>query len=101
MVKKSKRVVWDKPAYTSLEKAYNHIKQDSLTNAEKVRTGIIKITRSLSGRPEKYPPDKFKTDNRGNYRAFEKYSYRVAYKITEEEIIILRIRHVKQEPKEY
>lgn len=102
MVKKTKLVVvWDKPAYTSLQIAYDYIKEDSLVNADRVREGILKITKGLSDHPEKYPPDKFKKDNTGNYRAFEKYSYRVAYKITEQEIIILRVRHVKQEPKEY
>ncbi|WP_369427811.1 type II toxin-antitoxin system RelE/ParE family toxin [Membranihabitans maritimus] len=55
----------------------------------------------MADHPGKYPPDKFKTDNDGSYRAFEKFSYRVAYKIKEKEIAILRIRHVKQEPKEY
>lgn len=61
----------------------------------------MKIVDSLPGHPEKYPPDKFKKSNPGNYRAFEKYSYRIAYKHTSEEIRILRVRHVKQEPKEY
>jgi len=94
-------VSWDKPAYASLQRIFEYIKQDSPTNADKVREGILKITGSLPDHPEKYPPDKLKKDNPGNYRAFEKYSYRVAYKHTEKEIKILRIRHVKQEPKEY
>jgi len=102
MVKKMKPViVWDKLAYTSLQQAYNYIKEDSYRNAEKVREGILKIADSLVDHPEKHPPDKYKKNNKGSYRAFEKYSYRVAYKITAKEIIILRVRHVKQEPKEY
>ncbi len=102
MVEKSKRIiVWDKPAYNSLQKAYQYIREDSLTNAIKVRDDIIKIARSLPDHPEKFPLDKFKKNNSGEHRAFEIYSYRVAYKITENEIIILRVRHVKQEPKEY
>jgi plasmid stabilization system protein ParE len=101
MVKKPTRVVWDKHAYAALQKAYDHIKEDTPSAAEKVREGILKIARSLSARPEKYPPDKLKTDNPGNFRAFEKYSYRVAYKVTEDKIVILRVRHVKQEPKEH
>jgi hypothetical protein len=55
----------------------------------------------LPDHPEKYPPDKFKKNNPGNYGAFEKYTYRVAYKHTPMEIRILPMRHVKQEPKEY
>jgi plasmid stabilization system protein ParE len=102
MVKKTRlNVVWDKPASASLQIAYDYIKEDSPVNAERVREAILKITKGLSDHPEKYPPDKFKEANVGNYRAFEKYSYRVAYKITEQEIIILRVRHVKQEPKGY
>lgn len=102
MVKKSTPVItWDKPAYASLQKIFSYIKQDSHTNAEKVRDGILKVVSNLPNHPEKYPPDKFKKNNSGLYRAFEKYSYRIAYKSTENEIKILRIRHVRQEPKEY
>jgi plasmid stabilization system protein ParE len=56
---------------------------------------------SWAGRPEKYPPDKFRLDNEGNYRAFETHSYRISYKFTDREIRILRIRHVRQSPKPY
>ncbi|NOT76897.1 MAG: type II toxin-antitoxin system RelE/ParE family toxin [Cyclobacteriaceae bacterium] len=102
MVKKCKLViVWDKQAYYSLQQVYDYIKEDSPVNAEKVRKGILRITDSLATHPEKYPPDKYRTKNMGSYRAFEKYSYRVTYRITHKEIIILRVRHVKQEPKEY
>jgi len=66
-----------------------------------VRAEIMKAVDELPLNPEKYPPDKYKKDNPGNYRAFEKYSLRVAYKHTNEEIRILRIRHVRQEPKPY
>ncbi|MCA4895756.1 MAG: type II toxin-antitoxin system RelE/ParE family toxin [Cytophagales bacterium] len=94
-------VVWDKPAYSSLQTAIKYIKEDSVANAEGVQQGILKMIRELQDHPEKHPRDKFKKNNPGNYRAFEKYSFRIAYKITEREIIILRVRHVKQEPLEY
>lgn len=71
-----------------LQQAYEYIKEDSLTNAGKVKEGILKIIESLPDHPEKHPPDKYKEVNKGNYRAFEKYSYRIAYKITEKEIKI-------------
>ncbi len=102
MVSKSALVVsWDKAAYASLQRIYMYIKQDSLVNAEKVKNGILKITKSLSENPTKFPPDRFKNKNEGDYRAFEKYSYRVAYRYSKKEIKILRIRHVKQEPLAY
>lgn len=94
-------VVWNKVAEVSLRKAYQRIKEDSPQNAEKVREEVLAATRKLSDHPEIYPPDKFKSQNPGNYRAFEKYSYRIAYRHTEKEVRILRVRHVKQEPKGY
>lgn len=102
MVKKPKLVIiWNKRTSIYFKKAYERIKEESSSNAEKFKTGIVKVIDSLIDHPEKYSPDKFKRANTGNYRAFEKYSYRIAYKHTEKEIRILRIRHVKQEPKEY
>lgn len=103
MVEKSKlTVIWNKGAYTSFQKAYQNIKKDSLQNAEMVRDEILRIIRDdLPENPEKFPPDKFKMNNNGYYRAFEIHSYRISYRFTLKEIRILRVRHVKQEPKEY
>ena len=81
-------IIWNKMATIYFKKAYERIKEDSYNNAEKVKNGIVKVIDSLIDRPEKYSPDKFKKDNPGNYRAFEKYSYRVAYKYTVKEIRI-------------
>ena len=100
-MKRQPVVIWNTRASEQFRKAYAWIKQDSYANAEKVKLGIIKIVDSLPENPEKFPPDKFKKNNKGNYRAFEKYSFRIAYKHTEKEIIILRFRHVKQEPKAF
>jgi len=94
-------VVWNKKASIHFKKAYEHIKEKSYLNAEKVKEGITKMVDSLPNNPAKHPPDKFRKKNPGNYRAFEKYSFRIAYKFTEQEIRILRVRHVKQEPQEY
>jgi plasmid stabilization system protein ParE len=94
-------VSWTKSAYISLQKAYEKIKENSPASAENVKETILFMTRNLADHPEKYPLDRFKKDNPGNYRAFEKYSYRVAYRHTNSEIKILRLRHVKQEPKSY
>lgn len=102
MVKKTLPIIiWNKRAVNNLQKAYEYIKEDSLVNAEKVRNAIIKMVESLPSNPEKHPLDKFKMSNPGNYRAFEKYSYRIAYKHTAKEIRILRFRHTKQEPRKY
>ena len=94
-------VLWNKRASIYFRNIFDRIKRDSYSNAEKVRDGIIKIIDTLPENPEKYPPDKFKRNNTGLFRAFEKFSYRISYRFTTSEIRILRIRHVKQEPKEF
>ncbi len=96
------QVKWGKQAFKSLENAYEHIKKESLINAEMVREDILKSTRELSENPERYPPDKLKRNNDAKqYRAFEKHSYRIAYRYTDKQIKVIRLRHVKQEPRQY
>lgn len=51
--------------------------------------------------PEFYYPDKYKSNNDGSFRAFEKHKYRIVYKIFKHEIQVLRIRHTSMEPREY
>jgi plasmid stabilization system protein ParE len=94
------RIVWDITAKKELKKIYDHIKLDSLQNAEMVREGIVKATASLD-KNFVYRPDKYKRNNDGSYRAFEIYSYRISYRITLDEIKILRLRHVRMRPKRF
>lgn len=94
-------VVWDKVAKAQLRKAYNTIKEESLQGAETVKNGILSSVDKIPENPYRYPSDKFKKDNPGNYRAYEIYNYRIAYKVTEENIQVLRVRHVKREPLDY
>ena len=72
-----------------------------MKNAEKVRKAIIDKADKLSKHPEKHPPDKYQKNNDDTYRAFELHRYRISYRIKSDEIIVLRIRHTKMEPKEY
>lgn len=94
-------IVWNKKPSKFLVRALRRISEDSILQAERVEVNILRAITDLIQYPERYPPDKFRKDNPGSYRAFEIMSFRVAYKLTPKEIRILRIRHVKQEPKEY
>ena len=94
-------VVWRKGALAHLNKNYNHIKKDSLKSAKKVRDTIFDIAESLKDNPEIYPLDKYRNNNKGDIRAFEKYSLRVAYQVTKKEIRIIRVRHTSREVLEY
>lgn len=66
-----------------------------------MRDKIFDLAENLKQNPEIYPLDKYRKNNDGTIRAFEVYSYRVAYQVTSSEIRILRVRHVKREPLEH
>ena len=94
-------IVWDEEAVSQLKKAYEEILDDSYSGAVKVRNGILDVVDQIPEHPSRHPADRFKDNNSGDYRAFELYSYRIAYKITDENIQILRVRHIKREPLNY
>jgi plasmid stabilization system protein ParE len=93
--------VWSKRARVELVKAYAYIYEDSPKNAAKVRDEIIDITIDLPKRPEFYPPDKYKKNNDGSWRAFELHRYRIAYRVMKNEIRIARLRHTSRSPQTY
>lgn len=94
-------VVWSDLAIKQLKKAYDYIKKESLKSALKVRDEIFHETENLKHSPEIHPLDKYRKNNDGSIRAFEVYSYRIAYQVTPLEIRILRVRHTKREPLKY
>jgi plasmid stabilization system protein ParE len=96
-----KEVVWSKRAIKQLQDIYNYIAEDSFQNAIKVRNGIADKTVKASLYPESFPIDKYKNFNKGNYRAFIKYSYKVSYFIGKDYIRVVRIRHTKMKPLMY
>lgn len=94
-------VIWSSRAVAELQKAFKYIYQFSPQNAVKVRDELIDTTIELAKNPEIFPLDKYKKDNDGNWRAFEKYHYRVSYRITPTEIRIVRMRHTSRSPLKY
>lgn len=94
-------VVWSKLAGKQLKNAYDNIKEDSLQSAEKVRLEILQKAREIGKDPERYPLDKYRKNNDGSVRAFEKHRYRIAYQITRKEIRIIRMRSTYRLPLKY
>jgi len=94
-------VVWSDSAKAELKKAYEYIALDSLQNAKMVRDTLIDLTIELPNHPEKHSSDKFKKDNDGTWRAFEKYHYRISYRILKNQIRIVRMRHTSKSPLKY
>lgn len=96
-----REVRWPLVAQNQLARAYRYILLYSYQNAEKVKSDILLSTRKLTAYPEIFPPDKYRKNNDGSFRAYELHHYRITYRVTEKEIIIVRVRHTMMEPKEY
>jgi plasmid stabilization system protein ParE len=101
MVKGHKTIIWDKNALNNFESSINYISKDSVKNAEKVKQELLLKIEDLKNHPEKYSPDKYKYNNDGSYRAFEKHHFRVVYRIFQTSIKIITFRHTSMEPKFY
>ena len=93
------RIVWTKRSMQEIRAAHKYISKDSLQNADKVLADIADAVNKAIGNPEFYAPDKYKMNNDGSYRAFEKHRYRIVYRFTKNIIRVLRVRHTKMEPK--
>ena len=94
-------IVWDKPALLQFKNAIRYIFKKSVQNSEKVMNEILEKIDGLSAHPEKFPPDKYKKNNAGDYRAFELHRFRVSYFVGDNEIRITRIRNTKRKPRRY
>ena len=97
MVKK-KKVIWSYNAQDSLKGYYDHIKQDSVSAAKKVKSEIIRASQALSQFPEKHQLDEYYPNNSGNIRRFFRWSYRIIYQVNEDTIDKLNVLHSSQEP---
>ena len=101
MVEKVYQVVWTNRARKNLKQVYDYIREDSPQNAYKVVEAISTAVYKAIKNPEVYRPDKYKINNDGSYRAFEKHRYRVVYRFNKDTIRVLRVRHTSQEPLKY
>lgn len=75
----TRNIIWDRPARLYLRKAIKYISRDSVKNAGIVINAIFTSIEKASRFPDHFPPDKYKLNNTGSYRAFEIYSFRVSF----------------------
>ena len=95
----AKHVVnWDRSARDCLKQVLQYIRMDSPQNAQKIKAEVRTLVNSLPEHPFRFPKDKFRIANSGEYRALIVYSLRISYYIGAEEIRIVRVRHTKQGP---
>ena len=93
-----KEIIWSETAQNQLKKIYKYLSKKSKNEdiSSKVIDKIYDSVTILGTNWEIYELDEMKISNKGNYHAFEIYSYRITYKITLKQIQILRIRHTSR-----
>jgi len=94
-------IIWTRKADAQFEKAIDYIQQDSPAGAQKLYSIIVDLIEKTAQSPQRFPIDKYKKNNDGSWRAFEKYRLRISYRITKTAIHIVRVRHTSQSPLHY
>jgi plasmid stabilization system protein ParE len=94
-------VVWTKRSQLHMHQIFEYISLESHQNAVNVLEDIVSAVNKATTNPEFYSADKYKVNNDGSYRAFEKHGYRIAYRFNKNVIRVLRVRHTSREPKAY
>lgn len=84
-----------------MSQALRWVSEESIQGAELVENGIAKKLVQASLNPFRFPADKYKIENKGDFRCFVTHSYRLSFRVKKTEIRVLRIRHVRQKPKNY
>ncbi|RZM09102.1 MAG: type II toxin-antitoxin system RelE/ParE family toxin [Pedobacter sp.] len=98
-----KRIVWSRISLEQLNQIFAYIAEVSMSDniAERMVNQIYRSAKILENNYEIYPLDIHKTNNDGSYRAYEIVHYRISYKISEDEIQILAVRHTSRTPRKY
>ena len=96
-----KEIIWTKTSQNQLENIYFYLLEEtkSFEIADKVIDLLIASVEILKENSEIYEVDEMKFPIDINYRAFEKFSYRISYRINTEIIYIIRVRHTSRNPK--
>jgi plasmid stabilization system protein ParE len=96
-----RKVTWGKRAARDFNAAIKYIRKDSEQNADKVKEIILNKINGLADDRVVHRKDPHKKNNNGKYLYFEILRYRIVYHATPGEVIVIRIRHTRREPKKY
>jgi plasmid stabilization system protein ParE len=94
--KKKLPVRWDDSAAQSLQGIFEIIKEESPIQAKRVKDALLLLARSLDDFPEKFSKEFYLADEPNNYRSVSKWSYKMVYEVTDDEIIIVMLFHGRQ-----
>jgi addiction module RelE/StbE family toxin len=98
-MKKYYRVIIPPIAKESLREIFEYIKTDSPTAAIKVQKKLIEVAKSLKNLPERFSKEHFLSEKKGNYRSVVQWHYKIIYKVSENEVTIIRFMHTSKDPK--
>ncbi len=97
-----RKLIWAKRATKSFLKILEFIEEESIQNAQKVSTEVLRIVNESSKNPEHHRIDKYKAENtHGSFRAFEIHSIRISFFYDAKVLRIVRVRHTKRKPLNY
>lgn len=92
-------IKWNKTALKNLISALEYFEENDSENYSKIfEKELLEKVRNPPQTYQQYNLDKFRFHNDGNYRVLFIDSYRVSFRIKENEIRILRIRHGSRKP---
>jgi plasmid stabilization system protein ParE len=98
-MKKDYRVIIPPIAKESLREIVEYIKIESPSAAIKVQKKLIEIAKGLKNSPERFSKEYFLSENPGNYRSVVQWHYKIIYKVSENEVTIIRFMHTSRDPK--
>lgn len=98
-----KKIIWSENALVQLEDIHFYIlfESKSLRIADKVTATLFESTAVLKATPENYELDNQKQDNDGSFRNYFVYNYKISYRIFNNQIQILRVKHTSRQPKNW
>ncbi len=98
-----KEIIWTQTAQNQLEDIYFYLLEEtkSFEIANKVVDALVNSVTILKNKWEIYETDEFRIPKDNSYRAFEKFNYRISYKIDLKKVYIIRIRHSSRTSKFY
>lgn len=94
-------IVFDSLATQSLTEAYLYLKAELPSAANGFKEELEEVLLLLTTAPYVFQKDRFKKNNKGQYRAFIIYNFRITYKIAGKQVIILLVRHTARKPIKY
>ncbi len=101
MVMGKNKLIWSAIATDQFEEILDYIFEESPAGSRIVKEAILDRIKQLVQHPAMYEKDSLCDNNDGSFRAFTIYHYRITYLISDQAIIIIRIRHTSREPEGY